>query len=381
MAASERGAHKTFRQVKRQLEKHTQTLAHIGDSQYFLEQIHWSEVQQRHFERSRERRYDDSIQRQNDHLDRYYFLEKMRLGCAMLDRQTIVAGDYRTGVSDALVAYLKEQQFFGELTIEMYYHVWCALRHEAEEAHFAALADHLRNATRILPTKELQNIYRLSINYCARKIRQGHEQYVQTALELYIAGLAEDIFLQDGFLSPWTFTNVVKLAMRMRRYEWGEAFILEYASRLPPDFRENALHYNLAELYYYTERSGEALLYLNKVAYSDLNYYLGARVLLAKIYYEDGAEEALLSLIAAFTIFLKRNRAISSELKQTYLNFCDILSQLLRNHPKKIKELGAQIQHTSLLTDRTWLLRQWEKQQSRYQKAGGTPNVKIALPS
>lgn len=360
-SASERGAHKTFRQVKRLLEKESDRSSAPPDSHYFLEQMHWSEVQQKHFERSRERRYDDSIQRQNDHLDRYYFLEKMRLSCAMLDRQTIVAGDYNSGASDALIHSLKEQRFFEEPAIEMYYHVWCALRHEAEEMHFSALLQQIRRETRAIAMSDRQNIYRVAINYCARKIRQGQEAYVLTALELYKAGLEEKVFLQEGFLSPWTFTNVVKLSMRLQQYDWGESFIRDYAAELPPGFRENALHYNLAELFYYTRRSGEALLHLNQVAFSDLNYYLGARVLLAKIYYEENAEEALLSLIAAFTIFLKRNRTISLDLKQTYLNFCEILFQLVRRHPKKINFLGETIQNTALLTDRSWLLQQWER--------------------
>ena len=96
------------------------------------------------------------------------------------------------------------------------------------------------------------------------------------------------------------------------------------------------------------------------MAYSDLNYYLGARVMLAKIYHESGDTEPLLSLLAAFMIFLKRNKQISSDLKQTYLNFCDILFQLIRRHPKKMAALGETIRTTSLLTDRSWLLAQYE---------------------
>ena len=156
------------------------------------------------------------------------------------------------------------------------------------------------------------------------------------------------------------FTNIVKLSLRLKRYEWVEPFIREYAPQLPVAFRENALHYNLAELFYYTHRNDDAQQHLIKVAYSDLNYYLGARVMLAKIYYESGHTEPLLSLIAAFMIFLKRNKQISADLKQTYLNFCDILFQLTRPHPKKMVLLGETIRNTSLLTDRSWLMAQYE---------------------
>ncbi|MDX1939884.1 MAG: hypothetical protein SFU99_04985, partial [Saprospiraceae bacterium] len=132
-------------------------------------------------------------------------------------------------------------------------------------------------------------------------------------------------------------------------------FIQEYAPKLPETFKENALHYNMAELYYYTHRFGEAQEHLNQVAFSDLNYYLGARVLLAKIFYETNEEEALLSLISSFTIFLKRNKQISNDLKHTYLNFCQILFQIVRRSPSQMNKLKDKINSTKLLTDRAWL--------------------------
>lgn len=148
---------------------------------------------------------------------------------------------------------------------------------------------------------------------------------------------------------------MVKLSLRLQHYTWIESFIQEYAPKLPGSFRENALHYNLAELYYYTNRFDQAQEHLNQVAFSDLNYYLGARVLLAKIFYETDEEEALLSLISSFTIFLKRNKQLSNNLKHTYLNFCQILFQILRRSPAQMKKLQEKISNTSLLTDRAWL--------------------------
>lgn len=164
------------------------------------------------------------------------------------------------------------------------------------------------------------------------------------------------MLLHEGRLSPWTFTNVVKLALRLQRFEWLEGFMAAYSALLPDAFRDNVLHYNMAELYFYTNRLPQAQLELLRVEMSDMNYYLGARVLLAKIYAEQGEEEALLSLLAAFTVFLKRNKQISADLKQTYLNFCRILWQLVRAKPGQTARLATEIQETALLTDRAWLL-------------------------
>jgi len=148
---------------------------------------------------------------------------------------------------------------------------------------------------------------------------------------------------------------VVKLALRLKEYEWIKRFIYDMVHLLPESFQSDALHYNLAETYYYTKEYDEALHHLNQVHLSDLNYHLGSRVLLAKIYYEQDLEEPLLSLIASFTIFLKRNKKLSNTLKMTYLNFCTLLFQILKRKPNKWDEIKGHIAETALLTDRTWL--------------------------
>ena len=68
------------------------------------------------------------------------------------------------------------------------------------------------------------------------------------------------------------------------------------------------------------------------------------------------SSSSLLSLLAAFTIFLKRNKELSSPIKQTFLHFCELLYQLIRRPEKKLPELKEKIESTSPLTDRDWLL-------------------------
>lgn len=356
---SERGLKKAYRQINRRLEERSRS-AEGKHSDFFLTQLRWSEIKEHHFLRQRLRRFDTNLQDLSEDLDKYYFLHRLKIACAMLDRQTIFQDTYRLGVSPDWIRHLEAEDFFEEAIIRIYYSIFQALRNEREEEHFRDLKRFLSQSLS-LARPDLKDIYLFAVNYCARKIRQGGEAYVTEALQLYQRGIEQEILIDEKGLSPWAFTNVVKLALRLQHYEWIESFIQRYAPRLPETFRENALHYNLAELYYYTHRFDQAREHLTKVAYSDLNYYLGARVLLAKIYYETGEEEALLSLISSFTIFLKRNRQLSGDLKNTYLNFCQILFQIVRRSPRRMKQLQDKIDHSQLLTDRAWLQRIYEE--------------------
>lgn len=357
-ALAEKKLDKNFQDINRRLEARF-AKPQTRDVQYFREKLHWLNTNEQAFERSRQRRFDLTLQHASDALDAYYFLQKLQYACVMLDRQAILQGEYNTGISEAWLEHLLTHDFFGEPLIRLHYVILKALQEEDKEAYFLEMRQAIE--AEIGEGSTLRNVYLLAINYCARKIRQGKGQYLQEALSLYHQGLDRGILLDGKEISPWTFTNVVKLSLRLQQFTEIEQFIARYAERLPTPLRADALAFNQAELYYYTGRTDEAQALLNQVSYSDLNYYLGARVLLAKLYYEGGATKSLLSLLAAFTIFLKRNRQISSALKQTYLNFCDLLFQLIRRKPEQMEALREKIQQVQLLTDRGWLLEMLEK--------------------
>lgn len=351
----ERGLHKHYQQAikkaKSALEKESTKGVH-----FYQQALRLAETEETYFTAQRIRKFDQSIQEASDYLDAFYYFKKLRVCCGMLDRQLLLQASYQLNLTDELLLHIEANNFFQQDLIRYYYLVLLALRDEQNESYFYELKKVLEEVNPDIPPVPLQEIYIFGINYCARKIRQGKEQFVQEALDLYLKGIERKVLLDKEELSPWTFTNVVKLALRLKQYDWIEGFIPQYAPMLPEPFRVNALHYNLAELFYYTKDYDRAQENLMQVQLSDLNYHVGSRVMLAKIYYETKEENALLSLLASFSVFLKRNKQISQELKRTYLNFCDLLYQILKRKPKIIEGLPERIGQTQFLTDRTWLL-------------------------
>jgi len=129
--------------------------------------------------------------------------------------------------------------------------------------------------------------YKLAVNYALRKMRVGKSDYRKIALDLYLESIDNGSLLNDGYLSPRPFSNIVKLAINTKPHDWTEEFINEKSHLLAPDTRQNTLDYNLAVFYYATKNYSAAQLKLLQVEFSDLQYYLGGRILLAKIYYEN----------------------------------------------------------------------------------------------
>jgi hypothetical protein len=355
--------------VDRKLDKHynylfkktQQLLEEPGrqDGQGYYHQYLLSKVATNHFYSQQIRKFDPSLQMVSDQLDKFYFFHKLKYSCEMLNRQAIISADYQLTFVDEVKAYLIDHPDIDPL-IEIYLHIFLSLSFPEEENHFEKLMELMERYALGIEQKTRREIYLYAINYCAPKIRKG-EKYTSIMLNLYIKGIENKSLFDEAYLSHWTYSNVVKLALRLQRYEWIESFIREHGSSLPPQLRDDAEHYNLAELYYHKKAYDEVLNHLNQLHFTDLHYHLGSRLMMLKTYYELDADEPLLSLLASFSVYLRRNKNMSASMKKTYLNFCNLLHQLMRRNPKKWKRLGDSIQQTQPLTDRAWLYEVWKE--------------------
>lgn len=319
-----------------------------------------AEVASQHFIRQRVRSFDPTLQNAVNALDELYFLRKLKYSIEMLNRQAIVSTDYELSFIDEVQTYLSGRKVRPPL-IDIYLHIYLSLANDSDE-HFAQLILLIERHSDNIELAEKRIIYLYAINFCARKIRQGKDQYVHTVLGIYLRGIRDRSLFEDEYLSHWTYTNVVKLLLRQKDYEQAENFIKTYSDNLQPQSREDALHFNLAELYYQKEEYGEVLSHLSQLNFSDLFYHMGSRTVLIKTYYESDEIESLLSLLASFSNFLRRNKKIAPGLKKTYLNFCNLLFNTLKNNPRKRDKIREEIQRTQPLAERAWLLKVWAEQ-------------------
>lgn len=318
-----------------------------------------AEVASRHFIRQRVRSFDPALQNVANALDELFFLQKLKYSCEMLNRQAIVSTEYEVSFIDEVRSYLLQQKERPPL-VDIYLHIFLSLSQDSD-AYFSKLIELIQKHSEKIQPTERREVYLYAINFCARKIRQGKETYVPVVLGLYIQGISDESLFEGGYLSHWTYTNVVKLALRQKDFDWAEHFIRDYSDKLSPQSREDALHFNLAELFYQKEQYGEVLSHLTKLNFSDMFYHIGSRTVLVKTFYESEEIESLLSLLASFSNFLRRNKKISASLKKTYLNFCNLLIQLLHDNPRKREKIKGQIQTTQPLAERAWLMKVWEE--------------------
>jgi len=355
--------------MERNLEKHyrhyinksTEVLNNkqITNSQYLLQQYQLSDIAKRHFLGHKKRKYDANLQASSDYLDQFYFLNKMKTTCEMLEWSNIIATDVQFTFLDETVAYLEKNKANLSPLILLYLSVYHLYTNENVESIFLHLRALLNKHQHTISDVDKNYLYLFVINFCDLQIKLNNniQYYANQGLELYLEGIKHKFLYVNGFLSPWTFKNIVKLGLKLEKFDWSTEFIQTYSTHLEKSFQEDALHFNMADLNYRKKDYQQAQFHLMQVRYSDVFYNLGAKIMLIKIYFETDEEEALLSMIASFTIYLKRNNKIASNIKQTYLNFTTLMNKLLRAKLYKIPRIQEEIKTTPLLTDRLWLLK------------------------
>jgi hypothetical protein len=351
-ALAERGLEKHYRYIFDQTRK-KQAVAPYQDAAYFLQRYQLENYEANLLSRSAIRRFNESAQISTDNLDQFYLAEKLRYTCFMLTSQVVLATPYNFQLVEEV------SRFVAGITdaapvVQAYYRIYKLLSEDIATDHFDALRRLLAEQEQMFDRQVLAELYQYAINYCNLQIMKNREPYVAEALDLYQTGIQSGILLENGNLSPWHFKNIIKLGLRLKRYAWTEQFILDHNRLLEPEFREDAVYYNLAELYYYTGRYDEALVQLNKVEFTDVHYNLGAKVILAKIYYETDETDALDSLLHAFRTYLHRNRVISDDLRKPYLHFTALLRHILRSTPDAVPALREKVRHT-VLAEKAWL--------------------------
>ena len=360
----ERNLEKSYQNIFQDIEKGLNKIP-LRNADYYHEKYLLAEVSNKHFGAKNLRKFNHQLQEVANYFDIYYLSQKLKYSCEMMSMQRFLSADYSQNLIEEIGRFLQKSSYENIPAIALYHQVFLTLTDENNEQHFEKLVHLIDLHIGSFSDEEMQGFYSHALNYCIRKMRQKEEKYVEKALDLYMKGVENKLLLQNGFLSPWNYKNIVKLGLRLQKFEWTEQFITQYTNILEEEYRLNAFNYSLADLSYHKQEIGTALTYLREVEFTDIFFTLDAKIMLLKIYYDNDEEEALLSLLASFNIFLKRNKLISDEMRETYGNFINILNQLLKINKISLPQLKQRIQNVQLLTDRNWLLQIIERLENR----------------
>jgi hypothetical protein len=305
-----------------------------------------------------------NIQNISENLDVFYVAEKLRLYCTLLTWKKMYKLDIEIQNMETILTLATQKPYNTIPAILMYYTMQATYTDENITQHYFDLKDQIHKYIHVFPEDEQKEIYATAISYCVNKVNKGDFTFQKETFLIYKETIDADYLLIDGIISPTDFRNIVFFALRVKEFEWTENFINDYAEYLDPRYRENAVEFSLARLEFYRKNYGKVLDHLNNVTFDDVWYTLGTKTLQVASYYELDEFDALESLLQSFKMYIKREKSLTKERKETYLNLIKYTSSLMKVNPRdqsKIQKIKIEIEQTKSIVSKPWLMEKVEE--------------------
>lgn len=348
-----------FETTQKKLEnKNEETLIHDDiyfQNQYLLE-FHSIGLQAREDRRNHPIKFDKILLA----LDAQYWIRKLSLLCTKVNHQTIVIDkDFDNSDTEYVLNYLDNHELQKIPAIRVWYSALVLLNEPKVKDNYLnfkqTLSEHHTNFQSYL----IQNFYTILINSVTNYYPRGKER-LEEFYSLFSEQIERGYIYTNGYILPHVLKNVMTVSLRLKKYEWAEAFLESNRDKI---YSKEVYFWNLSALLYEKGDYERALDLLMETKYDDIFYLLSTKRLLIKIYYRLGYEELLLSFINTFRVFISRKKlqADKKEENQQFLNFSLKLIKLLPNEKKEIRNLLQKLEETPHVAEKNWLIEEVNK--------------------
>ncbi|MBS1518774.1 MAG: hypothetical protein JSS91_11860 [Bacteroidetes bacterium] len=125
------------------------------------------------------------------------------------------------------------------------------------------------------------------------------------------------------------FLNHVKIAVRVNEYEWAENYIEKFKDRLSEE-RESTLDFCNGVIEYSKGNRLKALDLFSRTSFPNYIIKLQVKLLMLRIFYEEGFYDQALAAIDSFRHFLSRENSIKENYRESFSDFLKITGELIR---------------------------------------------------
>ena len=297
-------------------------------------------------------------------LDYFYVAEKLKYYCTLLSWKKMYKIEQGVDYMDFVVHNAEKSDFKYVPPVAIYKKIYDTFEESENTQHYFELKKLIDQYIHLFPEEEIREIYYTAISYCIEKVNKGNQSFQIETFEIYKSALLNEVLIINNHLSPPDFRNIVFFALRVGEYSWAEYFIQSYAKYVDDKHRDNAVYFSMARLDFYRKNYRKVIEHLSKVNYEDVWYNLGSRTLLISTYYELDEYDALESLLMAFRMYIDREKSLTKDRKQSYINLIKFARKLILTNSKdtdKLIKLKEEIANTKNVVVKPWLLEKIEE--------------------
>jgi hypothetical protein len=302
----------------------------------------------------------------NKRLDEYYLCEKIKNLCQSLNL-SIVMNRPDTSPETEIVASLVSLR---RNDLSQYTLLWLEalymLQNTDNSHHFQSFKQTLIAQESLLSILEKRTFF-LYLSNVARVVFSDTEAYFSELYALYQLQVAQKTIFVDGVILPETLFNMISVAIRMDDVSWARAFINEHRDDLDPNNEKSPAMLALCDgiLAFEVGEYEQALEYLNKTNFKDIQSKLTERRIRLKVYLELGYDSLFFDQINAFRKFLSVNKSIipshHREGNRLFINASLIVYKIQTQPESARRQLQKMIQEAAVLPEKHWLQKKGKK--------------------
>jgi len=289
--------------------------------------------------------------------DIQYWIKKLHILCAKLNRNTFVSGQTIDHLKvEQVIDYLNKSDYLEIPAIQVRYAALKLLYQPDQKQNYDQLKKLLKELHFNLKSEGIQSFYTFLVNCVPMYYESGTKRY-EEYFDLFKVQINNGYIYFHGYIHPHILKNVVTVALRLKKYEWAESFLKENKEKI---LSEESYYWNLANLHYEKGEYSKSQDILLDNKYDDIFYQLGTKRMLVKIYYHLEYNDLLFSFINTFRVFVSRKELNSNQKKrhQNFINFTLKLMKSVQGDSKKLNALLDKIKSTEQLADKNWLIEQ-----------------------
>ncbi len=319
------------------------------------------QIEERYFEIidfETKRHLISNLDEMDGYLNSYFISRKLEIICSAIYRSSQYSHDYNIQFVDQIIEFVNNIEYKNYPYIAIYYHILLTLIHQEDDEYYYKLKDEIEKNIDRFEIEEIDKVYTYVLNYCFGKINKGRQEFLEEVFYVYKSLIDRNLILENNQITPWRFKNITLIALRLGKFKWTESFIIDFKEKLQEDFRENAVRYNLALLYFYLKKYEKVIQQLQFVEYEDPAYNLDSKAMLIGSYYELDELEPLYSLFESFRAYLNRHKDIPEERRKRYLNLIKFTRRLTKIDPRDkqaLEKLKKDIQSSEGVVSIKWL--------------------------
>lgn len=190
----------------------------------------------------------------------------------------------------------------------------------------------------------------------------GNSEFKKESFEIRKKTVDENLFAfsHSGYPKISEFRSTFIDALNQKEIAWAEEFCKKFIGMIQPDLREDLKNYYISRLCYERKEYDEALRYAAHVNINQLIFKLDMKNLLAKIYYDTGSIESLLSLIDTYTKLTASTAGRVTTIQLRHRKFAANMKKLLHLKSKHADSFKMELLRRRLnkenFTSKRWLL-------------------------